>query len=73
MRIFLYSHAYSVLDVLNVNEHRLLQVRDPWGLSSWNGDWSDGSGKWTPELKRRLRNEKLNDGVVWISFDDFIR
>jgi calpain-15 len=31
---------------------RLMKLRNPWGnKGEWNGDWSDKSEKWTPELK----------------------
>jgi calpain-15 len=30
-----------------------MKLRNPWGnKGEWNGDWSDKSDKWTPELKK---------------------
>lgn len=50
------GHAYSLLDVyeLKVDDQdvRLMKLRNPWGKKGeWDGDWSDKSEKWTPELK----------------------
>ena len=34
---------------------RLVKLRNPWGTGvEWNGDWSDKSPLWTPELKEEL-------------------
>ncbi|KAL7636707.1 UNVERIFIED_CONTAM: hypothetical protein RMT77_012459 [Armadillidium vulgare] len=68
-------HAYSVLDVQDVNGLRLLRLRNPWGHYSWKGDWCDGSTLWTPELKERLmpQGEGKDPGVFWISFQDVMK
>lgn len=48
-------------------------MRNPWGKKEWSGDWSDKSDKWTPELKEKLKVVDKNDGIFWISSNDFIK
>jgi calpain-15 len=72
------SHAYSLLSVHDVVdkegvEHKLVKLRNPWGQSEWNGDWSDNSTKWTPELKTKLGLQNRDDGIFFMAFDDFLQ
>lgn len=66
-------HAYSLLDVTDVNGLRLVRLRNPWGCFSWNGDWSDNSKLWTPALKDRLMPHGDGDGLFWMSFSDMMK
>lgn len=68
------SHAYSVLEARTIPDGtRLLKVRNPWGSTEWEGDWSDRSKKWTDELKKLLKHEDKDDGIFWISYEDLLR
>jgi hypothetical protein len=49
----------------------IVQVRNPWGHYEWKGDWSDKSELWTDELKEEVNLVERDDGVFWISFEDF--
>nr|CAH7745419.1 unnamed protein product [Callosobruchus chinensis] len=66
-------HAYSLLDVRDVEGHRLLKLRNPWGHFVWKGDWSDDSLLWTLELRDELMPEGPMDGTFWISFPDVLK
>ncbi|XP_035213124.1 calpain-D-like [Stegodyphus dumicola] len=66
-------HAYSVLDVQNIQELRLVRLRNPWGHYSWRGDWSDSSPLWTPELREQLIPHGADEGVFWMSFQDVLK
>ncbi|KAG0339858.1 hypothetical protein BG000_001201 [Podila horticola] len=67
------SHAYSVLRIAVVNGERIVQIRNPWGKTEWNGDWSDDSEKWTSETMSHLQHEDKDDGKFWMSYKDFLR
>ncbi|PAV70775.1 hypothetical protein WR25_05407 [Diploscapter pachys] len=66
-------HAYSILDVRQEGQNRLVHIRNPWGSHVWTGDWSDRWPGWPPNLRQRLLSrENHGSGAFWISFDDFI-
>jgi len=72
-----YSHAYSILRVARVKDKmgsqvNLVQLRNPWGELDWTGAWSDNSSDWSPALEKELNLQRnTNDGVFWMSFNDF--
>ena len=51
------GHAYSLISIHQVTDKQgkevnLLKLRNPWGSGEWEGDWSDKSRCWTPQLKQ---------------------
>lgn len=70
---FVGGHAYTVLRTYEDGDLKLLKLRNPWGEVEWEGDWSDGSKKWTPELMIKLQHTFGDDGVFWISYKDFLK
>ena len=72
----LYSgHAYSLLKAVELNTKngvvRLVQIRNPWGEYEWNGDWSDHSDLWTPQLRLQVGHVIKDDGTFFMCIDDF--
>ena len=67
------GHAYTVLGVLEINSEKVIKLRNPWGNFEFTGDWSDYSSKWTDELKKKYEFNKKNDGVFYMSYNDFLK
>jgi hypothetical protein len=80
------THGYSVMELREVDGHRLVKLRNPWGTNSdsvdyenfnnrgeWRGAWSDGSKEWTPRYKKLLNHQDVNDSEFWMPWDDFSR
>jgi len=65
------GHAYALLRLVEIDGHRLVQLRNPWGRKEWTGDWSDKSSLWTRRLKAKLNFKDEEDGTFWMSFLDF--
>ncbi|CAE8628540.1 unnamed protein product, partial [Polarella glacialis] len=68
------AHAYSLLHAVEVEGHRLVFLRNPWGNDKrWNGRWSDGDDAWAkkPSLQQRLRPRFQSDGAFWMAWVDF--
>ncbi|BAF09804.1 calpain-type cysteine protease ADL1 isoform X1 [Oryza sativa Japonica Group] len=67
------GHAYSILQVREVDGHKLVQIRNPWANEvEWNGPWSDSSQEWTERMKHKLKHvPQSKNGVFWMSWQDF--
>ena len=74
-----YSHAYTVIRTYTIEtkrgKERLIKLKNPWGNTEFNGDWSDYSKKWTADLKKQcdFSGENGDDGIFYMSFQDFFK
>ena len=70
-------HSYSVLSIreldYNLTKLRFIQLRNPWGVQEWIGDWSNTSPLWTEELKKRVDYANKDKGTFFIEYKDFIK
>ena len=70
------GHAYTVLGVMEIDTgkevEKVVRLRNPYGNGEFNGDWSDYSSKWTPELKKKYNLVIKDDGDFYMAFKDFI-
>ena len=69
----LYKHAYGILDVQEIQGHKLIRIRNPWGKQEWTGRWSDESREWTPALMRHFDYDFGDDGTFFMCLEDFHR
>ena len=72
------NHAYSVIGTAvlrkpNGNEIQLIKMKNIWGTNEWIGDWSDKSLKWTQEFKQAVGLKEKEDGIFWMSYDDYLQ
>lgn len=67
------GHAYTIMEAREVEGHRLLKLRNPWGKKEWQGKWSDGSAEWNAKFFELLNHKFGNDGIFWISYEDMLK
>lgn len=66
------EHAYSIVRVIEEKNVKLLNLRNPWGIFEFTGDWSKDSPLWTKELKEKIKPDLEIESSFWISYKDFL-
>lgn len=68
------GHAYSINNIKKISTGEVLvQLRNPWGSCEWTGAWGDNDSRWTPAIARECRHTNKEDGMFWMSIDDFTK
>jgi len=69
------GHAYTVIELVEVEGVKLVKLRNPWGNSfEWNGKWGDNSSSWdeNPEIKEQVGLSVAEDGIFHMENCDFM-
>lgn len=67
------KHAYSILDVREIDNQRLLRLRNPWGSFIWLGEWSWDWPGWNAQRKSLVGRPWRQSGTFWIPFERFLQ
>ncbi|CAE7664827.1 DEK1 [Symbiodinium pilosum] len=73
------NHGYTVISCLQRvagTEHDLIKIRNPWGKTEFTkGVWRDGGPGWrqNPKVFETCKPDTANDGVFWMSRDEFFQ
>lgn len=67
------QHAYTLMDVAEVQGERLAKVRNPWSSEGYSGPWADSDPRWTPSLLDSVGHTKADDGVFFMPFHNMFR
>lgn len=73
------GHSYGIVTIEEVivsmgQVDRLIKLRNPWIDEVWQGEWSQKSSNWTPELRNKLGYFESNEenGEFWMNIKDFM-
>jgi len=53
-------HAYAIVDVFECDSYKLIELKNPWGKTFWNGNWSPFSNTWTRRIREMVKQHKAN-------------
>lgn len=67
------NHTYNIINCMEIEECKLLQLRNPWGQNEWKGRWTEGSRQWTPELIEKIKPNFEDSATFYIDFVDWCR
>ena len=73
------NHAYSVIECINDvagTDIDLIKVRNPWGKGEIeNGEFDDDGPGWGryPQIKKELNPVVADDGIFWVTKQEFFR
>ena len=66
------NHAYTVLGVKTMSTgEKLIKMRNPWGVETYSGDFSDASELWTRELIDETGREIDDDGIFYMPLEAY--
>jgi hypothetical protein len=66
------GHVYSINRTVTTSAGQtLVQLRNPWGSHEWHGAWNDKDMRWTEALKKEVGQKGKEDGMFWMSIEDF--
>ena len=70
----IFGHSYVIMDQLQLKTgERLLLLRNPWGWEEFDGRWSDFDRLWTKEAKKQRGIPQRDDGLFYISVEDYVK
>ena len=53
------AHVYTVLDTHEIDSKKLLRIRNPWGVETYKGPWSDDdTSNWDASLQNKAQTFK---------------
>ena len=67
------QQTYTFMGLAQIDEERLIKLRNVWGRTEWLGAWSDGSPEWMEMHQKQLNHTHANDGLFFIPFRDFLK
>jgi len=70
------GNNYAIINCYEREDIKLLQLRHSAGKGhEWNGDWSDKSDLWKmhEDIRNELKVKDEDDGMFWMSWEDFLQ
>lgn len=67
------SHAYTLLDVVDLGDIKLAKIKNPWSVEAYNGKYSDDDPFWTDAMLKKVGHTLGNDGIFFMPFNQFIK